>query len=93
MRILLVGALAWNPERIRSLHERGHQLWGLWSRSMAWEQGPYDALADCITPLACHDAAAAIHDQRIDCVYSLFQVYDQRLWGAAWRGVRGGWSR
>ena len=48
MKILLVGALAWNPERIRSLHERGHELWGLWSRSMAWDQGPYPALDGCL---------------------------------------------
>src|SRR5664279_1749826 len=87
MRILLVGALSWNPERVRSLAERGHRLWGLWSRSMAWDQGPYAALADCITPVSLADAASAIRDFHIDCVYSLFQVYHQRLWGPQPAGI------
>jgi hypothetical protein len=87
MRILLVGALSWHPERMRSLCERGHQLWGLWSRSMAWDQGPYAATADCITPIALADAATAIGDRRIDCIYSLFQVYHRRLWGPPADGV------
>jgi len=41
MNILLVGALSWNPERFISMCERGHKLYGLWTRTMAWEQGPY----------------------------------------------------
>ena len=83
MKILLVGALAWNPERIRSLHERGHELWGLWSRSLAWDQGPYPTLEGCLRQLALEDAARTIHDEKIDCVYSLFQVYDRRIWAPA----------
>ncbi|MCU0990673.1 MAG: hypothetical protein MUE63_14110 [Xanthomonadales bacterium] len=90
MKILLVGALSWNPERIRSLHERGHRLWGLWSRSMAWDQGPYPALQDCVTPVALADAARTIRGQSIDCVYSLFQVYHPRLWGPATAGAEHG---
>ena len=87
MRILLVGALSWHPERLRSLCERGHRLWGLWSRSMAWDQGPYAATADCISPVAPGDAAAAIRDLGIECIYSLFQVYHARLWGPPAAGV------
>lgn len=87
MNILLVGALSWNPERIRSLDERGHRLWGLWSRSMAWDQGPYPALQGCVTPVAPADAARTIREQAIDCVYSLFQVYHPRLWGPAAAGI------
>src|SRR5205085_1682345 len=30
LRILLVGELAYNPERVLALEERGHQLYGLW---------------------------------------------------------------
>ena len=67
MRLLLVGALSWNPERIRSLAERGHRLWGLWSRSMAWDQGPYEALEGCVERVAPEDAARTIRDRRIDC--------------------------
>lgn len=87
MNLLLVGALSWNPERIRSLHERGHRLWGLWARSMAWDQGPYPVLDGCVTPIALADAARTIRDQSIDAVYSLFQVYHPRLWGPAAPGV------
>ena len=87
MRILLVGALSWNPERIRSLAERGHQLWGLWSRSMAWDQGPYPALDNCVQTITLEHAARTISEQRIDCVYGLFQVYDAPLWGPRSPGV------
>ena len=87
MNLLLVGALSWNPERLRSLHERGHRLWGLWSRTMAWEQGPYPCLDDCVTPVRLEDAARTIREQAIDCVYSLYQVYHRRLWAAPAPGV------
>jgi hypothetical protein len=87
MRILLVGALSWHPERFRALHERGHRLWGLWARSMSWDQGPYPALADCVRQVDVGAAATTIREQRIDCVYSLFQVYDPALWGDPSPGV------
>lgn len=87
MKILLVGALSWNPERIRALCERGHSLWGLWSRSMSWEQGPYLATNDCIRQVTLNDVVKVIREERIDCVYSLFQVYHHRLWAAASDGV------
>jgi hypothetical protein len=87
MRILLVGALSWNPERLRSLCERGHELWGLWSRSMPWEQGPYPATEGGIRSITLGDAARTIREEKIHCVYSLFQVYHPRLWGSASPGV------
>jgi hypothetical protein len=87
MRILLVGALSWNPERVRSLCEQGHTLWGLWARSMAWDQGPYGATDDCVSPVTFRDAGATIRTQRIDCVYSLFQAYRSKLWGPKATGV------
>jgi hypothetical protein len=80
MKLLIVGALSWNPERIRSLCERGHQLWGVWSRSMAWDQGPYAVAEGCIRQVAPTEAAATVREHGIDCVYSLFQAYDRRLW-------------
>lgn len=36
LKILLVGELAYNPERILSLEERGHKLYGLWMREPYW---------------------------------------------------------
>jgi len=38
LRILIVGGLAYNPDRIQALEEDGHELFGLWS--------PYPALWD-----------------------------------------------
>lgn len=87
MRILLVGALSWHPERFRALCARGHRLWGLWARSMSWDQGPYPAVADCIRQVDVAAAARTIREQRIDCVYSLFQVYDPVLWSDPAPGI------
>jgi len=36
LKILLVGELAYNPERILALEERGHKLYGLWLREPYW---------------------------------------------------------
>jgi hypothetical protein len=36
LRILLVGELAFNPERILAFKERGHTLFGLWMRDPIW---------------------------------------------------------
>ena len=88
-----MGALSWNPERIRSLAERGHELWGCWSRSMGWDQGPYPMLDDCLQRTTLDDAPRVIAEQDIECVYSLFQVYDARLWAPPADGVEQGvWS-
>jgi hypothetical protein len=87
MRILMVGALSWNPERVRSLHERGHELWGTWARSMDWDQGPYPMLEDCVRTVAIEDAARTVSEQKIDCVYGLFQVYRPDFWGPPVEGI------
>ena len=36
LKILLVGELAYNPERILALEERGHRLYGLWTPTPGW---------------------------------------------------------
>jgi hypothetical protein len=36
LRVLLVGELAHNPERILALSERGHELHGLWTPTPVW---------------------------------------------------------
>jgi hypothetical protein len=87
VRILLVGALSWNPERMRSLADRGHQLWGLWSRSMGWDQGPYPMLDGAVERITLDDAARTILEQQIECVLALFQVYEPALWAPAADGV------
>ncbi len=36
LKILLVGELAFNPERVLALEERGHKLYGLWTPDGHW---------------------------------------------------------
>ncbi len=36
LKILLVGELAFNPDRVLALEERGHQLYGLWMEHPWW---------------------------------------------------------
>ena len=36
LKILLVGELAYNPERVLALEERGHKLYGLWMKEPYW---------------------------------------------------------
>ncbi len=36
LKILLVGELAFNPERVLALEERGHRLYGLWTSDIHW---------------------------------------------------------
>jgi glycosyltransferase involved in cell wall biosynthesis len=36
LKIALVGSLAFNPERILALEERGHKLYGLWTDNLTW---------------------------------------------------------
>lgn len=36
LRILLVGELAYNADRVLALEERGHRLYGLWMRDPSW---------------------------------------------------------
>lgn len=36
LKILLVGELAFNPERVLALEERGHKLYGLWTPNTHW---------------------------------------------------------
>jgi hypothetical protein len=87
MRIMMVGALSWNPERIRSLHEAGHELWAVWARSMTWDQGPYPMVEDCVRTVSLEDAAQTIAEQGVECVYGLFQVYLPSQWGPAVPGI------
>ena len=60
---------------------------------MGWDQGPYPMLEDCLRRVMVDDAPRVIAEQEIECVYSLFQVYDEPLWAPPADGVdRGIWS-
>lgn len=80
MNILFVGALSWNPERFISLCARGHKLFGLWTKTMAWEQGPYSFAKGFITDIALDDYIEVIKKEKIDIIYSLFQSYKPDAW-------------
>ncbi|MBT1702842.1 glycosyltransferase family 2 protein [Chryseosolibacter indicus] len=43
LKILLVGELAYNPERVLALEEQGHKLYGLWMKDPYWYNyvGPF----------------------------------------------------
>lgn len=47
---------------------------------MAWEQGPYKFGEDYITDVTIDDYAEKINKEKIDIIYSLFQVYNPGLW-------------
>jgi glycosyltransferase involved in cell wall biosynthesis len=71
LRILLVGELAYNPERVLALEERGHQLFGLWMREPYWYNTvgplPFGHVRD-LPRSGWQDAA---RDLGVDVVYGL----------------------
>ncbi len=71
LRILLVGELAYNADRILALEERGHRLFGLWMRDPYWYNTvgplPFGHVVDATSA----DPAAAIRETRPDVIYAL----------------------
>jgi hypothetical protein len=71
LRILLVGELAHNPERILALAERGHELHGLWTDTPVWFNTvgplPFGHVAD-VPRAGWRDAVRALQP---DVVYAL----------------------
>jgi hypothetical protein len=90
VRILFVGAPAWNPERLRSLAEQGHELLGLWGRSMAWDQGPYPVLDGAVRTVPLDDLRGVLRATPPDIVCGLFQVYGEERWAPPTPGVEHG---
>lgn len=70
LRILLVGELAYNPERVLALRERGHALYGLWIRDTLGPHTvgplPFPGVTD-LPWLGWHEAVTAV---RPDVVYA-----------------------
>jgi hypothetical protein len=71
LKILLVGELAYNPERVLALEERGHQLFGLWMpRPYGFNTvGPLPF--GHVTDLPLNDWQAAVREIRPDVIYAL----------------------
>jgi glycosyltransferase involved in cell wall biosynthesis len=71
LRVLLVGELAYNADRILALEERGHRLFGLWMPDPYWYNTvgplPFGHVVDAST----RDVRAAIHETRPDVIYAL----------------------
>lgn len=55
LRILIVGELAFNPERVMALVERGHRLHGLWTRNGLGDATVGPLPFGHVTDLACQD--------------------------------------
>lgn len=71
LRILLVGELSYNPERILALEERGHELWGLWTPTPYWYNAvgpqPFGHVRDAPST----DPRTAVAAVRPDVIYAL----------------------
>lgn len=71
LRILLVGELAYNPERVLALEERGHELYGLWLREPYWYNWVGPQPFGHVRDLKARDWQAEIRRVRPDLIYAL----------------------
>jgi glycosyltransferase involved in cell wall biosynthesis len=71
LRILLVGELAYNPERVLALEERGHELYGLWMDRPYWYNTVGPVPFGHVRDLPREDWREAVCDLGIDVIYAL----------------------
>jgi glycosyltransferase involved in cell wall biosynthesis len=71
LRILLVGELAHNPDRILSLAERGHELYGLWTDTPVWFNTVGPVPFGHVTEVPRDNWRQAVRDLAPDVVYGL----------------------
>ena len=75
LRILLVGELAYNADRVLALEERGHELFGLWMPDPYWYNSvgplPFGHVTDLPRGLSPQGWRDAVRDAGIDVVYAL----------------------
>ena len=71
LRILLVGELAYNADRVLALAEAGHALHGLWTRQPNWFNTVGPLPFGHVQDLPAHDWRAAIERLRPDLIYGL----------------------
>jgi glycosyltransferase involved in cell wall biosynthesis len=71
LKVLLVGELSYNPERILALEERGHRLYGLWTTQPSWYTAVGPVPFGHIQDLPADDWEAAIRRLRPDVIYGL----------------------
>jgi hypothetical protein len=71
LRILLVGELAYNPERILALEERGHKLYGLWIPEPYWYNTVGPLPFGHVRNIPHANWQAAIRELQPDVIYAL----------------------
>lgn len=71
LKILLVGELAFNPERVLALEERGHQLYGLWTPDGHWFNTVGPMPFGHVTDLPRADWRRAVRQLKPDIMYAL----------------------
>ncbi len=71
LRILLVGELAHNPERVLALSERGHELFGLWTPDPMWFNTVGPLPFGHVRDLPREGWRQAVRDLRPDVAYAL----------------------
>ena len=71
LTILLVGELAYNPERVLALEERGHRLYGLWTPDGLGASTVGPLPFGHVTDLPDGDWAGAVRRLRPDVIYAL----------------------
>ncbi|HEX6384839.1 MAG TPA: glycosyltransferase [Anaerolineae bacterium] len=71
LKILLVGELAYNAERVLALEERGHKLYGLWMPNPDWYNTVGPLPFGHVQDLPRDDWRAAIHRLQPDVIYAL----------------------
>jgi hypothetical protein len=71
LKILLVGELAFNPERVLAFEERGHQLYGLWTPDGHWYNSVGPLPFGHVTDLSCANWQDAVQEIRPDIIYAL----------------------
>ena len=71
LRVLLVGELAHNPERVLALSERGHELFGLWTPEPLWFNTVGPLPFGSVTDLPREGWRDAVRALRPDVVYAL----------------------
>jgi len=71
LKILLVGELAYNPERVLAFEERGHRLFGLWMNDPQWFNSVGPLPFGHVEDLPRHDWQGAIRRVQPDVIYAL----------------------
>jgi len=71
LRILMVGELAYNPERVLALEERGHRLFGLWMPRPHWYNTVGPLPFGHVHDLPLNDWKRALQKVKPDVIYAL----------------------